>query len=115
MYKNRDNKKSDLPYSLSKINSLGKFAKINNDNVEILREDNINMNSFKIYDKNTNHFKNLKIKCQDNKLNPKFFSRDKSKEILKLNKVDKCKTRSVTSLKTNSNVQKLFSDYESNQ
>lgn len=89
---------------------MGKFAKIDTSNVETLREDNFNMNSFKIYDKNTNSFKNLKIKCQENKLNPKFFSRDKSKEILKLNKVEKCKTRSVTSLKSNSNVQKLFSD-----
>lgn len=55
------------------------------------------------------------MKCQENKLNNNFFTRDKSKEITKLNKVEKCKTRSVTSLKSNTNVQKLFSDYGPNQ
>lgn len=70
----------------------------------------MNFNSFKIYDKTSSSFKNVKFKSTENKLNNKFFTRDKSKEIIKLNKVEKCKTQSIPSLKSNQSVQKLFSN-----
>lgn len=75
-----------------------------------MKSDNLNLNSFKMFDKTTSSYKNIKFKSSENKLNNKFFTRDKSKEIIKLNKKEKCKTQSVQSLKSSNSVMKLFSN-----
>lgn len=111
---NTDNlKPTHLPQSLSKSKSSGRFSNINQDNFDQLKSDNLNLNSFKMFDKTTSSYKNVKFKSTENKLNNKFFKRDKSKEILKLNKKELCKTQNVPSLKSSQSVQKLFSNYRS--